>query len=306
MNEAASMAINQNVQPTPKRIRRKMLPLAFFLPAFILVAAVSFIPLVFAIRQSFHAADYLSIGPFVGWENYLRFFDGGRAFGNLWRSFIFVFFSIGIAVPFGFALAIALNRPIRFRGVFRTILILPWLVSNLVAALLWAWILNAQFGPISYLMSELGVTMPNATTSLWLAMPALVVANVWNMYPLVMVFVLAALQTVPQELHEAARLDGASGWQRFRFITFPMVRNTTLVVMVLSTLNSFNNVTLVFVMTGGGPLGLTETLALRVFLEEFKFFQTGIASAAAVIIFALNLVFALFYIRVLRGNSEAQ
>lgn len=294
----------------PKRRRpkwgRALLPYGFFLPAFLLVGAVSFIPLGYAIQQSFHAADYMGMGKFVGADNYTQFLGDGRGWLNLWRAFLFVAGSVVLAVPLGFGLACALNRPIRFRGFFRTILILPWLVSNLVVALLWAWLLNGHFGPIAYLVAQLGGTLPNAVTSPDLAMPALVVANVWHSYPLVMIFVLAALQTVPAELYEAARIDGASAWNRFRLITLPIVRNTTLVVLVLTTLHTFNNVTMVFIMTGGGPVGTTETLALRVFPEEFKYYQTGIASAAAVIIFALNLLFSLVYIRVLRGEKTAE
>ncbi len=290
-------------RPRRQKLGRRLLPYAFFLPAFGLVAAVSFIPLGYAIQQSFHAAEYLGMGRFVGLDNYTRFFSDGRGFENLLRALFFVAGSVALALPLGFALACVLNQPIRFRGLFRTILILPWLVSNLVVALLWAWLLNGQFGPIAYLVSQFGGQMPNAVTSPALAMPALILANVWHSYPLVMVFVLAALQTVPAELYEAARIDGASSWQRFRLITLPMVRNTTLVVLVLTTLHTFNNVTMVFIMTGGGPVGTTETLALRVFLEEFKYHQTGIASAAAVVIFSLNLLFSLVYVRVLRGDK---
>ena len=278
-----------------------LLPYAFFLPAFLVVAAVSFIPLGYAIRQSVHAADYLGMGPFVGLRNFAKFFEGGAGFEVFQRSMLFVAGSVAVAVPLGFGLACALNQPIRYRGLFRTILILPWLVSNLVVALLWAWLLNAQFGPIAHFVGGFGLTMPNAVTSPTLAMPALILANAWHSYPLVMIFVLAALQTVPPELYEAARIDGANGWQRFRLITLPIVRNTTLVVLVLTTLHTFNNVTMVFVMTGGGPAGSTETLALKVFLEEFKYHRTGIASAAAIVIFGLNLLFSLAYIRVLRG-----
>ena len=295
-----------DLQRRPQKWGRVLLPYGFFLPAFLLVAAVSFVPLGYAIQQSFHAADYMGMGRFVGLQNYSRFLGDGQGWRNLWQAFVFVAGSVAIALPLGFALACALNRPIRFRGLFRTILILPWLVSNLVVALLWAWMLNAQFGPVAYLVSQLGGTLPNAVTSPALAMPALIIANVWHSYPLVMIFVLAALQTVPAELYEAARIDGASAWNRFKLITLPMVRNTTLVVLVLTTLHTFNNVTMVFIMTGGGPVGVTETLALRVFLEEFKYYQTGIASAAAVIIFALNLLFSLVYIRVLRGENTAK
>lgn len=284
---------------------KKFLPYGFFLPAFIFVAVVSFVPLFYAIVQSVLSSNLSgATGDFVGWDNYKRFFEGGKGLAAIGKSFLFVGGSVLLAVPLGFGLACALNQPLRFRGFFRTVLILPWLVSNLVVALLWAWLLNGSFSPLAQLAVQLGFTLPNATTNVALAMPALVVANVWHSYPLVMIFVLASLQTVPQELYEAARIDGASAFNRFRLITLPLVKNTTLVVLVLTTLHTFNNVTMVFIMTGGGPIGATETLALRVFLEEFKYFQTGIAAAAAVIIFSLNLLFSLAYIRVLRGEKE--
>ena len=292
--------------PPPHRseLLKRLLPLGFFLPAFLFVAAVSFLPLLYALTQSFRTADHMGMGAFVGLGNYFRFFEESKGLAALWQSFTFVAGTVALAVPLGFALACALNRPLRFRSFFRTVLILPWLVSNLVVALLWAWLLNGNFSPLAQLVAQIGLTLPNATTSASLAMPALILANVWHSYPLVMIFVLAALQTVPPELYEAARIDGAGPWQRFRLITLPLVKNTTLVVLVLTTLHTFNNVTMVFIMTGGGPVGATETLALRVFLEEFKYFHTGIAAAAAVVIFSLNMVFSLAYIRVLRGEKS--
>jgi multiple sugar transport system permease protein len=279
---------------------KRLLPFGFFMPAFLFVAMVSFLPLLYALTQSFRASDNMGMGAFIGLGNYIRFIEESKGLEALWQSFSFVAGTVALAVPLGFALACALNRPLRFRNVFRTVLILPWLISNLVVALLWAWLLNGNFSPLAQMLAVVGVNLPNATTSSSLAMPALIMANVWHSYPLVMIFVLAALQTVPAELYEAARIDGAGPWQRFRLITLPLVKNTTIVVLVLTTLHSFNNVTMVFIMTGGGPVGATETLALRVFLEEFKYFHTGIAAAAAVVIFSLNMLFSLAYIRVLR------
>lgn len=287
-----------------KSLGAKLLPYWFFLPAFIFVAAVSFIPLFYAISQSFRASDYAGMGAFVGGQNYSRFFEDGKGLAALWKSFQLVGGSVLIAVPLGFGLACLLNQKIKYVGFFRTVLILPWLVSNLVVALLWGWLLNSNFSPIAHLATQFGIAMPNATTSTSWAMPALIIANAWHSYPLVMLFVLAALQTVPGELYEAAKIDGARAWQRFWIITFPMVKSTTLVVLVLTTLHSFNNVTMIFIMTGGGPLESTETLALRVFLEEFKYFRTGIAAAAAVVIFSLNMLFSLVYIRVLRNERS--
>src|SRR5262249_21343780 len=137
------------------------------------------------------------------------------------------------------------------------------------------------------------------------AMPALILCNAWGSYPLVMVFVLSALQTIPRELHESARMDGAGGWQRFRFITFPLVRNTTLITLVLTTLHAFNGVTIVLIMTGGGPVDTTDVMALRVFEEGLKYNRMGIATAGAVVIFAINIAFTIGYMRVLRGEAGA-
>jgi ABC-type sugar transport system permease subunit len=165
--------------------------------------------------------------------------------------------------------------------------------------------LNAQFGPIADSLTRVGITMPNLLTSQTWSMPALIVCNAWGSFPLVMVFTLSALQTVPKEMYEAARMDGARRWARFANITFPLVRNTTLVTLVLTTLHCFNGVTIVLIMTGGGPLEATDVMALRVFEEGFKFHRMGIASAGAVIIFFINVLFTVAYMRVLKNEHSA-
>jgi multiple sugar transport system permease protein len=119
-----------------------------------------------------------------------------------------------------------------------------------------------------------------------------------------MVFVLAALQTVPTDLIEAARIDGASGWDRFWHVTFPLIRNTALVALVLTSLHAFKNVELILVMTGGGPLGETQTMAFKVFQEGFRFYRTGIAAAGAVSIFVINIAFTLAFVKVLRHDQD--
>ncbi|MBM3526426.1 MAG: sugar ABC transporter permease, partial [Alphaproteobacteria bacterium] len=219
--------------------------------------------------------------------------------------FVLVAGTLALAMPVGFGLALLLNLPLRGRNLIRTLLIVPWLVSNTVAALLWAWLLNAQFGPVADALRGIGVTMPNLLTSSTWAMPALILCNAWGSYPLVMVFTLSALQTIPKEIHEAARMDGARRWQRFAQVTFPLVRNTTLVTLVLTTLHCFNGVTIVLIMTGGGPLDATDVMALKVFEEGFKFHRMGIASAGAVIIFAINVLFTIAYMRVLKNEHGA-
>jgi len=293
------------ISKRPVRPVNLLQPYFWLAPSLVLVVAVSFWPLAYALIQSFYRSNYLDLGTFTGFSNFQRFLFSEAGLLRAWNSFVLTAGTIAIAMPLGFALALLLNLPLRGRNLIRTLLIVPWLVSNTVAALLWAWLLNAQFGPVAEMLSHMGVVMPNVLTSPTWAMAALIVCNAWGSFPLVMVFTLSALQTIPKEIREAARMDGASRWQVFSKVTFPLIRNTTLVTAVLTTLHCFNGVTIVLIMTGGGPLDATDIMALRVFEEGFKLHRMGIASAGAVIIFAINVLFTIAYMRVLKSEHSA-
>jgi multiple sugar transport system permease protein len=291
----------QPSKPAASLMRRAQ-PYLFFYPAFMLVAAVSFVPLFYALRQSLYSADYLQIGSFVGLANYTEFFVHGGGLSNIGTSLTFVLGSLALIMPLGVGLALLLNQPIRFRSFFRTILMLPWIVSQLVAGLLWMWLYDGRMGPVAHALQQMGLDFSGPLTSIHWALPSLIVTNAWHSYPLVMVFTLAALQTIPSETIEAARIDAPSAWRRFRHVTLPLIKHTVLVALVLSTLHTFNTVTTILVMTGGGPAGSTEVLALRVFREGFQFYRMEFAAAAAVVIFGLNIAFSIAYIRVLRSD----
>lgn len=187
---------------------------------------------------------------------------------------------------------------------FRTLLIIPWLISNVVVAQLWGWLMNPQLGPIGYAAQQLGATMPNPVNSDFWGMPFLVLVNAWTAFPLVMVMIYAALQTVPKETLEAATIDGANTRQQIFLVMLPLIRNTILITVLLTTMNSLNNATLVLVLTGGGPSGATETLALQIFNEGLKFFRMGVAAAGSVVVFAINVIFALVYFRILEEERK--
>jgi ABC-type sugar transport system permease subunit len=281
---------------------RRLQPYLFFYPSLILVAAVSFVPLFYALRQSVHAADYLNTGAFVGFANYVELLTRGGGLTNIGRSIAFVAGTLALTLPLGIGLALLLDRPVRFRAFFRTLLMVPWIVSQLVTGLIWLWLYDGRQGPIAYLLTQAGVNMVGPLTDTRWAMPSLILANTWHSYPLVMVFTLAALQTIPAEVREAARIDAQSAWRRFWHVTLPLIRGTVLVALVLTTLHTFNTVTTVLIMTGGGPAEATDVLALRVFKEGFQFYRMEAAATAAVCIFALNILFSIAYIRVLRGE----
>ena len=281
---------------------RQLQPYLFFYPSLLLVAVVSFVPMFYAVRQSFHAADYLKTGGFVGFANYVELFARAGGAGNIGRSLAFVGGTLALTMPLGMGLALLLDRPMRFRAFFRTILMVPWIVSQLVTGLIWLWLYDGRLGPVAYFLRQVGIDVVGPLADTAWAMPSLILANTWHSFPLVMVFTLAALQTIPTEVREAARIDARSGWQRFWHVTLPFIRGTVIVSLVLTTLHTFNTVTTVLVMTGGGPAEATEVLALRVFKEGFQFYRMEVAATAAVCIFALNILFSIAYIRVLRGE----
>ena len=283
-------------------IRFTLQPYLFMAPALLLVLAVSFYPVLFAFRRSLYATRYMELGRFIGLANYVQFLLRGSGWQNITNSIAYTVASLGAALPLGFVLALILNQSLPYRAAIRTVLILPWIVSQTIVALLWGWLLNPNYGPVSYLVGALTRHRIDIYGTPDWAMLGVVLANIWHSYAFPMVLLLAALQTIPPEVVEAARVDGASPWLIFWRITLPLVRPTLLITAIMLTLHYFNMVTLVFTLTGGGPVGATETLSVRVFNEAFVFQNLGFASMVGVIIFLLNLVFSLGYIRVLRGE----
>lgn len=275
----------------------------FLLPALALVAAVSLYPLVDAFLLSLHATNYARETSFVGWSNYLALASDPTVSQQLGTSLIYTGGSLVLVLPLSLALALLLNRPLPFRSLFRTIAILPWAVSQTITALLWGWILNPNFGiglisfqavfghPLTVLSAPFG------------AMTALILINVWASYPLATLLFLAALQTIPAELMEAAAMDGAGPVARLRHIILPLIEPTALVVLIQLTLLYFNMVTLIYVLTGGGPLGATETIAVRVLKTSFEDWHLGAGAALGMVLSAVNLLFSLLYMRALKGRS---
>ncbi len=285
---------------TSQRGKRRLQPYLFFAPAILLVVCVSFYPILYAFQRSLYATRYMALGKFVGLGNYIQFLGRGTGWHSLANSVIYTGASLAIALPLGFLLALLLHLPLPCRTLIRTVLILPWIVSQVIAALLWGWLLNADYGSAGFLISKLLGTRVDVFGSPDLAMAGVVLANVWHSYAFPMILLLAALQTIPADVVEAARVDGAGRWSVFWRITLPLVRPTLLITVIMLTLHYFNMVTLIFVLTGGGPANVTETLSVRVFNEAFLFQNLGFASMAGVLTFLLNLVFSLGYIRVLR------
>lgn len=278
----------------------RMLPLYFIAPTLLLLVLVVAYPIVYSVWVSVHRTEYLAIGEAVGARHYAALLADEIVWRDVVISLKYVVGSLAGAVPFGLLLALLLDQRLPLAAWFRTICALPWVISQTVTALLWIWLLDPSFGPVNHLLDTVGVGRVNFLAAEATALPVLIAVNVWMSYPFAMILFLAGLQTIPQEVHEAALIDGAPPLRKLVGVTLPLLRSTLVATCVMLTLYYFTMVTLVFTFTGGGPIGSTEVLSLRVFNETFQYWRVGQASALGVVIFALNAVFSLVYVRVIR------
>jgi multiple sugar transport system permease protein len=272
------------------------------LPAVMLVVGVTFLPILQAITLSFRETKFLQFGRFIGFRHYVAFFSDPVSRQTLLNSCMFTFGSLALALPLALGLALLLNHPFRGRAVFRTILILPWVVSQLLTALLWRFLDTPLLGPVAYVLEQLAGGRVDLLGNPDTAMLGVIIANVWRTFPYAMILTLAALQTIPNDLYEAAKIDGAGRWNLFRFVTFPMIQNTFLIATIILSIHYFNMIELPLVLTGGGPVNRTELLGLRVYREAFVLFKFGFGSAVAMLMFVVNIVVSLAYIRILRAE----
>lgn len=284
---------------------RSAQPYLLLLPAAVFVLAVTVYPVINLFYIAFHSTNYFQVGAFSRLDNFAPLFSGSGA-KSFVASAVFVIASDILTIALALLLALVMEAPLRTRGLLRTFVMLPWLVSMVVTSLLWQAMLDPNFGPITHLVrSTLGwnVSLLSGETS---AMVVMVLANVWRSYPFALVLILAALQSIPGELYEAARLDGASRWTELRRITLPMAGRTIVVVLILLTLEYFTLVTLPFIMTSGGPNEATYMLSLRVWREAFTNYHLGFSAATGVVVFLLNLGLSCFYIYhfVLRESKD--
>ncbi len=236
--------------------------------------------------------------------NYERLLGDLRFWEALANTGIFVIGSVGLAILWGLASALLLDRHFPCRAVVRLAIILPWAVPATIGSLVWMFLADGHLGLFNHLLLSLGlIAEPIAfLVHHQFAMVMVILAHAWHSYPFFTVMLLAALQAVPDELHDAARVDGATSLQRFWHITLPALRNTLVVTGFLSVLAAIRDVETILVMTGGGPGRATETLAVRIWNESFRFYDIGLGAAQGVVAFTLSLLLMGFALRRLMRN----
>ena len=275
----------------------------YIAPSFLFVAVFALYPILASVRLSFYrlilTLPWLG-EKFVGLENYRDLATDPVALHSLAITLAFVAVTAALEVIFGLGMALVLNESFRGRGFLRAIVLVPWAIPTVVSSQMWRFIFNDRYGLFNFLLFGADThryLAPLADTHL--APMAIIVADVWKTSAFAALIILAGLQTIPDELYEAAEIDGATGWQKFRRVTLPLVKPALLLALVFRTIDAFKVFDLVFVMTQGGPADATNVLQFYGYKKTFAEGMIGYGSAISVGVFLFSLALALGYIRLL-------
>jgi multiple sugar transport system permease protein len=285
------------------RMWRERSAYLFLAPGIIIFSVFTLAALVFAFWLTFHRWSIIEPDkPYVGLDNYDYMIHDERFVQSVVNTVYFTGASVPLSMIVGLGLALLLNQPIRFRGLFRTAYFLPVVTPFIVSSVLWKWLYNPDFGLFNYYLLKAHII---DTPLAWLsdqnlAMPSVILMAVWAGTGFSMVVYLAGLQAIPEELYESARLDGAGAWARLRYITIPMLRPTTLFLLVIGIIGSLQIFTQIYVMTSGGPVNKTTTMVYYMYKWAFVYFDMGYASTLAFALFLMLLVFTAFQLRLFR------
>lgn len=277
-------------------------------PAWVFLVALIGYPLVLVVLDAFSHVNLIkpTVGGFAGLDNFAQVVSDPHFPAAVGHTLVWTVGSVVGEYAVGLGSALLLNRPVRGRGAFRALTFIPWLVPIIVAGMTWSWMLNPDFGIVNSLLVKGGLVdrpinfLGDAT---W-AMPTVIFVNVWRSFPFYTISFLAALQAVPEELYEAAQIDGASPWRRFRYVTFPDLRSVSLIIVFIHVIWTSVNFDFIWVMTQGGPNYATITLPILIYRYAMQQFDVGMASAlSTLMLIGTSLVFVVYY-RYRRKLSE--
>jgi raffinose/stachyose/melibiose transport system permease protein len=306
---AETVSAGSKGSPSAKKSRDQLrfLPWVFLAPALIIYSVVVVYPMLFSAYLSFFRWD--GVAPkkiFVGFQNYVTLLTHNEVFWiALKNNAIWLIAALLVPTSIGLSLALVLNS--RFRGshIFRSIFYFPAVLSLAVVGLIWTWIYHPDLGLANQLLDALGLKFLKRN---WLSDPQIaiypvILAATWNAVGLPMLLFLAGLQTIPHELHEAAKVEGARPLQRFWYVTFPLLRETTLIVLAITSINALKAYDIIYAMTNGGPANRTQLLSTWMYFLTYNYNEVGLGTAIAVVLFSLTLIFAIPYIRMMTRKA---
>ena len=281
----------------------------FLLPSFLFVALFSIFPIIESFRLSFYrlilTLPWLGQKT-VGWENYVDLWNDPVAIQSLNTTLLFIGATIPLELLFGLVIALVLNDNFRGRGLLRAVVLVPWAIPTVVSSQMWRFIFNDRYGLVNFVLfgsdaSRYLAPLADPTS----ALIAIIAAEIWKTTPFAALIILAGLQAIPDDLYEAASVDGATAWQKFRHVTLPMIKPALLLALLFRTIDGLRVFDLVFVMTQGGPADATNVLQFYGYKKTFAEGMVGYGSAIAVVVFFLSIALSLAYLRMLKINRLA-
>lgn len=299
INESSSSAVE--TRNARSSMSWKTVSAILILPATIVMGAVVVYPIIMSIGLSATDAPLVSLNPpsFVGLSNYAKWLGNPDFWRSLWMTLKYTFgVTIGSYV-IGLLTALLLNLEFPGRAILRGLVLLPWAVPEVAAVMTWNWMLDYQYGIVNKILGSQIGWVTDAAVAPW----TVTLVTIWKQFPLATVILLAGLQAIPTELYEASKVDGASGFQRFLYVTMPGLKPVNNVLVMMLILYTFKRISIVYLLTGGGPARATEILPVTTYLEAFKYFRLGSASAVGVLCLVLTLIITWAYSKLFRGEE---
>lgn len=282
--------------------------LILIVPACVILAVINLYPFFYALYLSFHKYNLARVAKgakFIWFGNYGAAFSDPRFINSVMRTLIIVIAAVTLEFVIGSVLAFVLNSKLRGMDTIRKLAIAPVTVMPVVSALIWFYLFNHRYGLVNWALGLVGISAQPWLTDPALATISLIVADVWQWTPFVMLVMLAGLNALPEYVYEAAQIDGLSDWQQFRWVTLPLLMPIILIIILLRLMEAFKLFDLPYVMTQGGPAGATETLSYYIYIQAFQFFEIGKAAAFAILMLLLLIIIGQIFVRRMYREERA-
>jgi multiple sugar transport system permease protein len=279
----------------------------FVLPAVVVFALLTVYPLIYAIVTGFYKIDFIRAKTmFYGFQNYAEILTDDTFWVAVKNTLLFVVLAVVFETLLGTLFALFFNSGFRFMKLYRTVVLVPMLLPPITVALTWKMMYDYNFGIFNFLLKTIGLSPVEWLSSTDWALLSVVLTDIWQWTPFVFLVILASLQSIPLEIYESAQVEGASYVQSLRYITLPLLRPSLALVLLLRTIDTFRVFDKMYVLTGGGPGNATETITYYIYRYGFRYFQTGYAAAASIIMVIMVLILSIPYIKQVIGTADFQ
>ncbi|MEN5275850.1 sugar ABC transporter permease [Brucella sp. TWI432] len=279
------------IRPFKSRLRPSYWP--FVLPALLTVGAVIVFPWVFTLWMSANQWQLGGEQSFVGFDNYLRLAADMRFWESMWHTVVYTVLSVVAPMILGTIAALVFDSKLPMRGLLRGIFVMPMMATPVAVALVWTMMYHPQLGVLNYLLSLIGIPPQEWIFNQSTVIPSLVLVETWQWTPLVMLIVLGGLASMPRDPFESAEIDGANGWQKFRYITLPMILPFIMVAVIIRSIDALKSFDIIYAMTQGGPGTASETINIYLYNVAFSYYDIGYGSAIAVVFFIVIIAMSM-------------